>query len=230
MTAADVAYVEANYLSFEEACAGRAEALEQVRAVAAAGQPPQPSYVLPDGTEMVPADYFEIADAGRDVFEREFSPPAAVPTRSTPSNGYLSGPTAPVSRSRHRRTSSGRRLSSRRSAGSSPRRSRAIAAGAPASGRQSTSSTSWSGRSRRTTTGPAGARARDRCITAPRERFSEVFAPVAAGSPSASSSDRAASEPNQEPVGCGTCVLQWRRSRRCAFRSSRDFRQPRPRP
>ena len=48
MTAADVAYVEANYLSFEEACAGRAEALEQVRAVAAAGQLPQPSYVLPE--------------------------------------------------------------------------------------------------------------------------------------------------------------------------------------
>ena len=55
-----------------------------------------------------------------------FSPPAAVPTRSTPSGtGTCPGRTASVSRSRHRRTSSGRRLSSRRSAGSSPRRSRA---------------------------------------------------------------------------------------------------------
>ena len=92
MTAADVAYVEANYLSFEEACAGRAEALEQVRAVAAAGQLPQPSYVLPDGTEMVPADYFEIADAGRDVFEREFLAAGGSPDEVDAEwDGYLSG-------------------------------------------------------------------------------------------------------------------------------------------
>src|ERR671910_1772224 len=62
----------------------------------------------------------------------------------------------PISRSRRRRTSCGRKLSSRRSAGSSPRRSRSTATGAPAFGRRSTSSTSWSGRSRRTTTGLAG--------------------------------------------------------------------------
>ena len=144
MTAADVAYVEANYLSFEEACAGRPEALEQVRAVAAAGQLPQPSYVLPDGTEMVPADYFAIADAGRDVFEREFLAAGGSPDEVDAEwDGYRSGAYGVCLKEQT----------------PSPRRSRARAAGAPASGRRSTSSTSWSGRSRRTTTGPAGARA-----------------------------------------------------------------------
>src|SRR5918993_4631760 len=92
MTAADVEYVEANYISLEEACACRAEALEEVRAVAAAGQLPQPSYVLPDGTEMVPADYFAIADAGRDAFEREFLAAGGSPDEVDAEwDGYLSG-------------------------------------------------------------------------------------------------------------------------------------------
>ena len=43
MTAADVAYVEANYLSLEDASAGRSEELEDVRGVAAAGKLSHPS-------------------------------------------------------------------------------------------------------------------------------------------------------------------------------------------
>ncbi len=92
MTAEDVAYVKRNYVSLEEACAGRAETPDEIRSRAAAGELPRPSYVLPDGTEMVPADYFVIADAGRDAFEREFL--AAGGSRDDVDeewDGYLSG-------------------------------------------------------------------------------------------------------------------------------------------
>jgi hypothetical protein len=72
MTEADVAYVRANYHSLEQACASRRETPDDVRRLIADGNLPRPSYVLPDGTEMVPADYFALADAGRDEFERRF--------------------------------------------------------------------------------------------------------------------------------------------------------------
>jgi hypothetical protein len=73
MTEADVAYVRANFLTLEQACAGRRESPDEVRRLIAANELPQPSYVLPDGTEMVPADYFAIADAGREEFARRFA-------------------------------------------------------------------------------------------------------------------------------------------------------------
>jgi hypothetical protein len=72
MTAADVSYVRANYMSLEEACAGRAETPDQVRRLIEERKLPQPSYVLPDGTEMVPVDYFALVDAGRDEFVHRF--------------------------------------------------------------------------------------------------------------------------------------------------------------
>jgi hypothetical protein len=72
MTEADIAYVRANYLSLEQACAGRRETPGDVRRLIAEGRLPHASYVLPDGTEMVPADYFALADAGRAQFERRF--------------------------------------------------------------------------------------------------------------------------------------------------------------
>jgi Family of unknown function (DUF6058) len=72
MTDADIAYVRANYLSLEQICAGRPETSDEVRRLVADGKLPRPSYVLPDGTEMVPSDYFAIADAGRAEFERRF--------------------------------------------------------------------------------------------------------------------------------------------------------------
>jgi Family of unknown function (DUF6058) len=72
MTDADIVYVRANYLSLEEACAGRRETPDEVRRLIAEGRLPHPSYILPDGTEMVPADYFVLADAGREEFERRY--------------------------------------------------------------------------------------------------------------------------------------------------------------
>jgi len=48
LTDADAAYICANYVPLEEA----------VRGAIDRGLLPQPSYVLDDGTEMVPADYF----------------------------------------------------------------------------------------------------------------------------------------------------------------------------
>ena len=58
----------------------------------AAGQLPQPSYVLPDGTEMVPADYFDIADAGREAFERQFLAAGGSPDGVDAEwDGYMSG-------------------------------------------------------------------------------------------------------------------------------------------
>jgi Family of unknown function (DUF6058) len=92
MTEADVAYVYANYLSLEQASVGRPESPEDVRRLMAENKLPKPSYVLPDGTEMVPADYFLLADAGLEEFTRRFlgagGDPAAVDEEW---QGYLSG-------------------------------------------------------------------------------------------------------------------------------------------
>jgi hypothetical protein len=61
-TAADLEYVRANYVTLEEVCAKRPESPEEVRALIAQGRLPKPSYVLDDGTEMFPADYFRFVD------------------------------------------------------------------------------------------------------------------------------------------------------------------------
>jgi hypothetical protein len=82
MTAEDVAYIRGNYRTLEQACAGRSESPNEVRRLIAEAKLPQPSYVLPDATEMVPADYFVLYDAGRDEFASRFvaagGDPAAV--------------------------------------------------------------------------------------------------------------------------------------------------------
>ena len=92
LTAADVAYVRANYLTLDEACAGRAESPDDIRALIAKGTLPQPSYVLPDGTEMVPRDYFAIADAGRQDFARRFlDAGGSAAALEEEWQGYLSG-------------------------------------------------------------------------------------------------------------------------------------------
>jgi hypothetical protein len=189
MTAADVAYVRANYLALEEACAKRAETPEEVRALIAEGRLPRPSYVLPDGTEMVPRDYFAIADAGREDFARRFLEAGGSAAELEEEwQGYLSGaygvclkeqsPESIVEKDRLVRAIEG-----------------LLAEPKPAD-------PSWSDRLRssveeldqlerpfapeydRARWGPSS---RDRFITAPRERFPELFARAAAGSPSASS-------------------------------------------
>jgi hypothetical protein len=92
MTDADVAYIRANYLTLEQACTGRRETPDDVRRLIADGKLPHPSYVLPDGTEMVPADYFALADAGQVEFERRFLAAGGDPAEvDTEWRYYLSG-------------------------------------------------------------------------------------------------------------------------------------------
>ena len=189
MTAADVAYVEANYVSLDQACAGRTETPEEVRSLAAAGKLPQPSYVLPGGTEMVPADYFAIADAGREAFEREFLAAGGRPDEVDAEwDGYLSGAYGVCLREQ--------------TAANIVRKEALVKAVSGLLVSPDPGERGWRARLRtavdeldelerpfapdydRARWGPSS---RDRCITAPRERYPEVFAPAAAGSPSASS-------------------------------------------
>jgi hypothetical protein len=61
-TTADLDYLRANYLTLERLCAERPESPDEVRALIANGGLPKPSYVLDDGTELYPADYFRFVD------------------------------------------------------------------------------------------------------------------------------------------------------------------------
>ncbi len=61
LTAADKAYIRANYVTLDHVCAGRPESPDEARALTARGLLPRPSYVV-DGVEMVPRDYFALAD------------------------------------------------------------------------------------------------------------------------------------------------------------------------
>jgi len=61
-TEADLDYLHANYLNAEELCAERPETPAQLRDLIADGRLPKPSYVLDDGTELFPADYFRFVD------------------------------------------------------------------------------------------------------------------------------------------------------------------------
>jgi uncharacterized protein DUF6058 len=73
-TDADAAYVSSNYFTLEELCRGRADEPDDVRELIAAGSLPAPSYVLDDGAEMLPADYFVLVDqaGGPERLRREF--------------------------------------------------------------------------------------------------------------------------------------------------------------
>jgi hypothetical protein len=61
-TTADLDYLRANYLTLERVCAERPDSPEEIRALIAKGRLPKPSYVLDDGTELFPADYFRFVD------------------------------------------------------------------------------------------------------------------------------------------------------------------------
>jgi hypothetical protein len=61
-TPADLDYLRENYFTLEQVCADRPEAPEEIRALIAQGRLPKPSYVLDDGTELYPADYFRFVD------------------------------------------------------------------------------------------------------------------------------------------------------------------------
>ncbi len=62
-TDADLAYVETEFRTLDQLCADRADTPEQVHELIASGRLPAASYVLPDGREMFPPDYFDLVDA-----------------------------------------------------------------------------------------------------------------------------------------------------------------------
>src|ERR1041385_6728200 len=61
-TDADLAYIRANYLTLDQLCTERVETPSEVRRRIDEGLLPRPSYVLDNGTEMFPSDYFRLAD------------------------------------------------------------------------------------------------------------------------------------------------------------------------
>jgi Family of unknown function (DUF6058) len=77
-TDADVAYLRSTFATLDDICAGRPETPAEVRVLIVERRLPRPSYVLEDGTEFVPLDYFALADAAggvdglRDEYERRY--------------------------------------------------------------------------------------------------------------------------------------------------------------
>ena len=76
LSEADVAYVRGSFRPLGEVCRDHGDRLEDVHRMIRERRLPAPSYVLPDGSEMVPPDYFALVDeAGgpprlREEFER----------------------------------------------------------------------------------------------------------------------------------------------------------------
>jgi hypothetical protein len=98
LTQSDVEYIRANFVPLDELCAARGQSADRVRALIAAGSLPAASYVLEDGTEMVPAEYFELVDeAGgegglRRLFARRYVSAAGDDDEvGSEWEGYLSG-------------------------------------------------------------------------------------------------------------------------------------------
>jgi hypothetical protein len=100
----DVAYILREFKPLADVCAREGVALAEVRDRVHAKQLPEPPYVLPDGTEMVPDDYFDLVhDAGSieglrqhfvDRFEsaaRQHGEPASQEDTEHAWNEYLSG-------------------------------------------------------------------------------------------------------------------------------------------
>ena len=62
LSAADVEYIRAGFVELDELCRRTSRDPTAVRADIEAGLLPRASYVLDDGTAMVPSDYFALAD------------------------------------------------------------------------------------------------------------------------------------------------------------------------
>jgi hypothetical protein len=71
---ADVEYIRSGFVELDELCRRTSRDPADARAEIAAGRLPRASYVLDDGTEMVPADYFALADeaGGPDALRAHF--------------------------------------------------------------------------------------------------------------------------------------------------------------
>ncbi|MEU6338851.1 DUF6058 family natural product biosynthesis protein [Streptomyces cellulosae] len=94
MTAADDAYVTAQFVVLEELCAAQGHHPDAVRRLMLDGRLPLPGYLRSDGAEMVPADLFALADeaGGVDLLETWFTAHWADPvTGKAEWNAYLSG-------------------------------------------------------------------------------------------------------------------------------------------
>lgn len=98
----DLAYLDSDYRSLAELCAGRDLDPAAIRALIEAGRLPRPTYVLPDGEERFPPDYFALldeagaVDALPDWFRRRYlALTAGEPTADDDATedwaGYLSG-------------------------------------------------------------------------------------------------------------------------------------------
>jgi hypothetical protein len=100
---ADLRYIRAAYVGLAQACDAR-RSLDEVRLHIRQHRLPAPSYVLEDGTEMVPTDYFELLDEAGDVdtlrvhfvdrYERAARASGAVPTADAIGaewDGYIDG-------------------------------------------------------------------------------------------------------------------------------------------
>jgi hypothetical protein len=61
-TAADLRLIEEDYRTLDELCAERGIDPAGVEAMIASGLMPQPAYILPDGRQMFPEDYFQLYD------------------------------------------------------------------------------------------------------------------------------------------------------------------------
>jgi hypothetical protein len=74
LSEADVAYIRAEFVALDDLCRARGDHPGDVRAEIEAGHLPMPSYVLDDGTEMVPADYFALVEeaGGASFLRNEF--------------------------------------------------------------------------------------------------------------------------------------------------------------
>jgi hypothetical protein len=97
-TAADLAYLHQNYRTLEAICQGRRETPDEVRQLISERHLPRPSYVLDDGTELFPPDYFRLPDeAGsperlRDHFiERYYAAGGRAEEFKEEWDGYMSG-------------------------------------------------------------------------------------------------------------------------------------------
>ncbi|MGH8967225.1 MAG: DUF6058 family natural product biosynthesis protein, partial [Actinomycetes bacterium] len=63
----DLEYVRAEYRTLEQLCEGRDDDPADVRRQVEAGALPRAAYLLPDGTEMFPPDYFDLVDSAGGV-------------------------------------------------------------------------------------------------------------------------------------------------------------------
>lgn len=66
-SSADLAYVRAEYRTAAELCSGRRETPDWLGGAIDRGKLPHPAYVLPDGAQMFPPDFFVLPDHAGDV-------------------------------------------------------------------------------------------------------------------------------------------------------------------